>query len=236
MLDLVPTDHERAALPRHAPRVESAFQGLGDPPRDGQAEPDAGVTSATGVRRAVEWLEDSGDVVGGDPPAGILDREARKSPLASDPDDDGAAGRAIFAGIVEEIVEELAQQPRMRGSSGRPRSRPQGGCRPSEGGPRVRLGVRRPSGRGPSGCPRACPRRPRCGPKRGGPRRSRRAGPPALRPIRGPCDTPRPVARASGRPRPGRSSRSMGSAIDARRRRRSVAGGGRPGAGGPGGH
>src|SRR5204862_4817122 len=83
--------------------------GLQDAALDGHPDPRPAVASGPRAVHPVEALEDPRDVLGGDPRAGVVDRDRAGAVLAVGADGDGAAGGGEPEGIIEQVVEHLVE-------------------------------------------------------------------------------------------------------------------------------
>ena len=79
----------------------------------GQSQADAGRAPAARLRRAIERLEDVREVLRRDARSGILDGQDHRISLPARLDDDRRSRPAVLAGVVQQVVEQLAQERRM---------------------------------------------------------------------------------------------------------------------------
>ena len=126
---------------------EGPARGVGDPPGHGQAEADPGRAVRAGGGGPVERLEDPGEVGRRDPAAPVLDGQRDHPRLAPGADLGGLAGRAVVAGVIQQVVQDLRQQRRVgpdpvgavrrrvvqRGRSGPPRAARRSSCSATQG-------------------------------------------------------------------------------------------------------
>ena len=107
-------DHEAAAAARLALRRDRAAVRRRDAAGDGQAEPYPRVAEPAGRLGAVERLEEAREILGRDAAAAVLHRHRDDIGLAPDADEDRRARGAVLAGVLQQVVEQLAEQRPVR--------------------------------------------------------------------------------------------------------------------------
>ena len=80
---------------------------------DGQAQADAGQAVAAGPLAAEERLEDVRRLVGRQPAAPIFHAQEDRSVLAPGPHHHRSPRRAVLAGVLEQVIEELTEERRV---------------------------------------------------------------------------------------------------------------------------
>lgn len=115
------SDHEAATPPRLALCGDRAAVRPGDASGDSQSQPYPRAAEAAGRLGAIERLENVRKVPGRDAVAAILDREFDGIGHTPGADDNGCTPLAVLAGVLQEIVQQLAEQRRVRPDPGLPR-------------------------------------------------------------------------------------------------------------------
>src|SRR5687767_9527237 len=106
-------EKESAALAEFALYPDFAAVGLDDVFDDGEAEAGAALVAGAGAIDAVETFEDAALRFGRNAGAVVGDGDGCTLRIGFGGDSDGAAGRAVFDAVVDEVVDDLFEAIRI---------------------------------------------------------------------------------------------------------------------------